>query len=113
MLLRAKKSALQLVKQLLIIFDFAMVVSHTISSMIDLTDDERREVLGELLMDELRGIREGIDRLNGLPAQAQTIDTRLSSVESDVTVIKAVTKDISKQLTNHDKDIRFLKARMA
>lgn len=81
--------------------------------MIDLTDDERREALGELLMDELKAIREGIDQLNGLPTQVQVVDTRLSSVEGDVTVIKAAVTDISKHVHEHEKDIRYLKTKFA
>ena len=73
--------------------------------MHDMTDEERKAILGEAFMDELKAIREGIDQLNGLPAQVQSIDDSLVNVENDVKAIKIAVKGQSKQLRKHEKQL--------
>lgn len=79
--------------------------------MQDLSDSERKLVLGEVLMDELKAIREGIDRLNSVPAQVQSIDERLEGVENDIKVIKTAGSDQSKQVQKHEAHLKKLRAK--
>jgi hypothetical protein len=68
--------------------------------MHDMSDEDRKQVLGEALMNELQAIREGI---NSLPTRTEFNELRddVSELKADVKVIKASVTDQSKQLANH------------
>lgn len=89
-------------------------------TMHDMDDEARKQVLGEVLMDELKTIREYVEDVPGIKRKLDEVDERLISVESDVTVIKAAVRDISGRLQSveevvkdHDRDIRSLKQKVA
>jgi ATP-dependent Lon protease len=81
--------------------------------MHDMDDEQRKSVLGEALMDELRAIRERLDDLPAIKANLDSVDARLETVETDVKAIKAAVRDISGVLRQHDEDIALLKPRAA
>ena len=69
------------------------------SYMQSLNDDERREILGEVLLDELRVIREYVQDIPGMKQQIHEINERLIVVEG---VVNA-----------HEFDIRQLRQQLA
>lgn len=75
-------------------------------SMMSLNDDERREVLGEVLMDELRVIREYV--------------SEIPLIKKDVAELKLIAEEHTQILQRHDvllrvhgRDIEQLKAKLA
>jgi hypothetical protein len=69
-------------------------------------DEMQKGVLGEVLMDELKAIREYVQEIPNIKKTVESIDGRLSFVETDVKVIKAVVRE-------HDSEIRELKQKVA
>jgi hypothetical protein len=69
--------------------------------MQDLSDDDRKKVLSEVLMDELKAIREGIA---GLPTRQEFTELRsdVSELKTDVKVVKAAVTDTNKQVADHE-----------
>ncbi len=80
--------------------------------MQSLDDEERKLVLGEVLVDELRAIREGIA---DLPTRTEFNELRddVTELKSDMKVVKAVITDQSKQLNQHDTFLKALKQKAA
>ncbi len=76
--------------------------------MQDLTDDERKQVLGEVLFGELRAIREALD---DVPKRSEfnQLEEKVDRVGADVETIKLVVKDQSRQLQRHEAEIAALK----
>ncbi len=76
-------------------------------SMQDLTDDERRQVLGNVLLDEPRAIREGI---SGLPTKTQfnQLKDKVDIIAEDVSTVKLAVKDQSLQLDAYGNRISAL-----
>jgi len=66
-----------------------------------LNDDERRQVLGEVLMDELKAIREYVQDIPAIKHDVQRLKTDVDEVRDDVKVIKAAVTAQSKQLAQH------------
>jgi len=77
--------------------------------MQDLSDDERKEALGEVLFDELRLIREGIA---DLPTRTEFNELRadVEELKSGMQVVKAAVTDQSKTLNDHEQRISTLEA---
>lgn len=75
--------------------------------MQDLTDDDRKQVLGEVLMDELKAIREGI---SALPTRTEfkKLEEKVDKLSDNTGVVKSVVKDHSKQLSNHEQRLVVL-----
>lgn len=74
--------------------------------MIDLTDKERREVLGEVMMDELRIIREYVSDIPVMKKDIATLKEDVSELKSDMKTVKTVLRD-------HERDIKYLKTKVA
>ena len=62
-------------------------------------DENRREVLIEAMMNELKIIREGVEALSGVPSRLDRIDHRLENLESDMQVVKIVLREHSADVT--------------
>ncbi len=75
--------------------------------MQDLTDDERRLILGEIPMDELKVIREGI---SFLPTREEfkRLEHKVDKLSVDMDVVKSVLKHHSTQLDNHKQRLGLL-----
>jgi acylphosphatase len=69
--------------------------------MQDLTDDERKQVLGEVLMDELKAIREGI---SVLPTRQEfsVLQDDVTELKADMKVVKAAITDIGNKQKQQD-----------
>lgn len=74
--------------------------------MISLNDEERREVLGEILMDELKAIHECVADIPVIKADIAMLKEDVSELKDDMKVVKVVLRD-------HEKDIRYLKTKVA
>ncbi|TAH32511.1 hypothetical protein EYC58_02915 [Candidatus Saccharibacteria bacterium] len=77
--------------------------------MQDLTDDERKQVLGEVLFSELRAIREALDDVPKRAAFNQLVE-KVDRIGADVETIKLVVKDQSRQFQRHETEIAALKS---
>ncbi len=53
-------------------------------------DEQRRGILGEVLMDELRIIQEYVQDIPDMKHQLESVDGRLANVESDMKVVKKI-----------------------
>lgn len=69
--------------------------------MHDLTDDEQKKVLGELLFDKLQAIEDGIANLP-TRTEFEELKDDIDNLRADVKIIKAV-------VTDHEKEIRNIK----
>ena len=74
--------------------------------MHDLTDDERRDVLGELLLDEFKVIRKRLDDLPAIAQELHLVHGVVDDISDKILVIEAVVRE-------HEKDLRKLKRRAA
>jgi hypothetical protein len=75
--------------------------------MQDLTDDERKQVLGEALFDELRAIREGIAELP-TRTELNRLSEKVDTIDENVITSKLAVKDQSQQLESHEQRITVL-----
>jgi hypothetical protein len=75
--------------------------------MQDLTDDERRHILGEVMMDELKAIREGI---SFLPTRSEfkRLEEKVDGLSDDMKAVKAVVKSHSHEFDNHEHRLKLL-----
>jgi hypothetical protein len=71
---------------------------------------QEKAVLGEVLMDELKVIREYLKDLPVIKQKVTSIDERLIVVEADMKIVKAAVTDISHQQKDHDRRISRLEA---
>lgn len=74
--------------------------------MINLTDKERLEILGEAFMDELKVIRE---YLSDIPI----IKQRLSNIEVRLDKIEYRLENVERLVIEHDKDLTIIKQKLA
>ncbi len=75
--------------------------------MQDLNDEDRKQVLGEVLMDELKAIRKGIANLPTRP-EFNELTQKVDGLADDMKVVKAAVTDQSKQLSDHQVQINQL-----
>lgn len=78
-----------------------------------MNEEQRKAVLGEVLMDELKAIREYVEDIPEIKNDVSKLKDDMAEVKSDVKVIKAVVKNHSKRLDEHDIAIRRLKHKIA
>jgi 2-phospho-L-lactate guanylyltransferase (CobY/MobA/RfbA family) len=81
--------------------------------MHDMDDEQRKAVLGEALMDELRAIREQLDDLPAIKRDVVATREDVETIKVDLKAIKAAVREISEVLREHDEDIGLLKRRTA
>ena len=65
--------------------------------MRSLSDNERKEVLGAVLSDELKVIMEYVAGVPRIERKVSTLEKDMHEVKSDIKVIKAVITDIGRQ----------------
>ncbi|MHB1864707.1 MAG: hypothetical protein ACYCPS_00895 [Candidatus Saccharimonadales bacterium] len=61
--------------------------------MQSLNDDERKQVLGEVLADELKTIHKHISDVPKISSKVDSLDNDMQIVKSDIKDIKAVVKN--------------------
>ncbi|MHB1865360.1 MAG: hypothetical protein ACYCPS_04360 [Candidatus Saccharimonadales bacterium] len=74
--------------------------------MQSLNDDERKEVLGEVLADELKVIREYVEDVPAIKRDLHQVKTTVDEINNHLSVIEHVVKD-------HETDIKSLKHKAA
>ena len=63
-------------------------------------DEMRKEVLGEVLMNELKAIREYVKEVPNIKKTVDQIDTNLEEVQTNVKAIFAVVKNHEQRITD-------------
>ena len=76
--------------------------------MQSLNDEERKDVLGEVLSDELKTILEYVKDLPVLKLDVHEIKNDASELKSDMKVVKTAVTDMSRQLVDHERRITRL-----
>jgi peptidoglycan hydrolase CwlO-like protein len=74
--------------------------------MQDLSDDERRQVLGEVLHDELKVINEYVKDVPKIQEEVHQVHSKVDDMNDQLKVFKHVLKE-------HEEDIRKLKRTVA
>jgi 2-phospho-L-lactate guanylyltransferase (CobY/MobA/RfbA family) len=73
-----------------------------ITMMQGLSDDERKQVLGEVLMDELKAISEYVQVLPIIQRDVEQLKLGVGELKDDMKVVKAAVTDQSRQLADHE-----------
>jgi hypothetical protein len=75
--------------------------------MQSLSDDERKQVFGEVLMDEFKAIREGIA---GLPTRQEfkRLEEKVDGLGTDMKIVKTAVTDLSRLETEDKRRIMAL-----
>ncbi len=81
--------------------------------MQSLDDDERKKVLGEVLADELKVIREYVQDLPEIKRDVETLKEDVAELKADMKTVKAAVTDQSKQLNQQDTFLKTLKRKTA
>jgi hypothetical protein len=68
--------------------------------MINLNDDEEKQVLGEILSDKLQAILEYVEDIPLIKKDVTKLKEDMTEVKSDIKVIKAVLKNHDTIITN-------------
>jgi hypothetical protein len=71
--------------------------------MQSLSDDERKQALGEVLADELKAIHELVKDVPEMKQKIDVLDSDMKEVKSYIKVIKAAVTDISREQKEHDR----------
>lgn len=79
--------------------------------MPDLTDDEQKTILGEVLADQLKSIQES---LADVPKRNEfkELEDKVEEIQSDMKTVKAVLKDMSKHEKSQDNQLEAQEARI-
>ena len=64
-----------------------------VNTMQSLSDKERREVLGEVLVDELKAIREYVQDIPQMKQELTAMNERLERVEFRMSIVEAIVRD--------------------
>ena len=78
--------------------------------MQSLSDDERKEVLGEVLHDELRAILELVKDVPAIRQDLQQVQADVAELKADMKIVKAATTDLSKQGNDHERRLSQLES---
>jgi chromosome segregation ATPase len=78
--------------------------------MQSLSDDERKQALGEVLADELKAIHELVKDVPEMKQKIDVLDSDMKEVKSYIKVIKAAVTDISREQKEHDRRKTHLEA---
>lgn len=81
--------------------------------MQSLSDDERKEVLGEVLHGELQAILEYVKEIPGIQRDLRHVQVDVAELKQDMQVVKAAITDLSKQGNDHERRLTQLEARVA
>ncbi len=70
--------------------------------MQNLDDEDRKAVLGEVLMDELKIIREYLEDIPVIKQDVKQLKQDIDELKSDMKAVKVIAKDHSKHLGSHE-----------
>lgn len=83
---------------------------YTCGTMHDMSDNDRREVLAEVIMDELKVIREYLEYLAPLRQDVTTLKEEVKELRIDRDWIKRMLAKHDTQLDDHEGRLRRLEA---
>lgn len=78
--------------------------------MQSLSEDEKRQVLGSVLSDQLAAIQEAVKNVPEMKKQLDKLTEDFDVERSDVKIIKAAMTDMSEQVNDHERQIQRLQA---
>lgn len=78
--------------------------------MQSLSEDEKRQVLGSVLADQLSAIHEAVKDVPEIRNQLEKLNKELDQVSSDVRVVKAAITNLTEQVNEHERSIAGLQA---
>ena len=78
--------------------------------MQSLSEDEKRQVLGSVLADQLSAIQEAVKDVPEIKSKLEKLDRAMSDVGADLKVVKAAVTDLSNQVNEHERQIERLQA---
>lgn len=81
--------------------------------MQSLDDDEKKDVLWEVLADELKAIHELVKDVPEMKKKIDKLDTDMQEVKQDIKTIKAVVTEHSLELKDHELWISQIEAAAA
>lgn len=76
--------------------------------MQSLRDDEMKQVLGEVLHDQLKAILEAVGDLQRQVAILPSMQADISELKQDMKIVKAAITDLSKQGSDHERRLTQL-----
>ncbi len=79
--------------------------AYYLATMQEIDDEDRKAILGEVLFDELKIIREYLEYLVPVKPKVDDMDERLKSVEADMKLVKMTLRQHSKQLNQQQASI--------
>ncbi len=78
--------------------------------MQSLSEEEKKQVLGSVLADQLSAIQEAVKDVPEIKTKLDNMERILSDVGSDVRVAKAAITDLSHQVNEHEREIARLQS---
>ena len=78
--------------------------------MQSLSEDEKRQVLGTVLSDQLTAIQEAVKDVPEIKQKLENLNAALDKIGADIRIVKAAVTDLSTQVNEHDKQIERLQA---
>lgn len=76
--------------------------------MQSLSEDEKRQVLGSVLADQLSAIQEAVKDVPEIKIKLDRLDSTLNDIGGDLKIVKAAITDLSNQVNEHERQIRRL-----
>ncbi|MCL4358119.1 hypothetical protein M1512_04490 [Patescibacteria group bacterium] len=73
--------------------------------MQSLSEDEKRQVLGSVLADQLKAIQDAISNVPEIKSQLDKLDRSMSEMADDLKVVKAAMTHMSNQVNEHEQRI--------
>lgn len=76
--------------------------------MLSLSEEEKRQVLGDVMADQLKAISEAVNEVPEIKKSLDKLSDDLNVAIGDIKIIKAAITDISRQVNNHEREINRL-----
>ncbi len=78
--------------------------------MQSLSEEEKRQVLGSVLADQLSAIQEAVKEVPEIKIKLEQLENILKDIGSDIKVVKAAITDLSNQTNEHDRRLVHLES---
>lgn len=76
--------------------------------MQSLSEEEKRQVLGSVLADQLTAIQEAVKDVPEIKTQLEKLDYDLNQLTSDIKIVKAAISSISSEVNEQQRQIQRL-----